>query len=94
MESLGSLITFEDDALPALRAGKLEVVLDEWYPPIPGPYPTTRAAAIRRPHSPPSFSSWRTTAREPYHGTERSATAVSAVATAALGHIAPGKQRR
>lgn len=53
IDGLGFLMVFEEDTLPAVRAGELEVVLDDWCPPFPGPflyYPSRR-------HPPPSFSS-------------------------------------
>ena len=40
-------MTFEENALDALRAGKLETVLEDWFPPFPGPflyYPSRRQA--------------------------------------------------
>jgi DNA-binding transcriptional LysR family regulator len=52
MDGLGFVMTFEDDAIPAIKAGKLEVVLDEWCPPFPGPflyYPSRR-------HPPPALA--------------------------------------
>jgi len=54
MDGLGFLMTFEDDALPAIKAGKLEVVLEEWCPPFPGPflyYPSRR-------HPPPALAAF------------------------------------
>jgi DNA-binding transcriptional LysR family regulator len=67
IDGLGFLMTFERDTLPAVKAGELEVVLDDWCPPFPGPflyYPSRR-------HPPPALAAfiqfvaeWRTRAAE------------------------------
>jgi DNA-binding transcriptional LysR family regulator len=39
------MMTFEETTLEAVRAGRLEVVLEDWCPPFPGPflyYPSRR----------------------------------------------------
>jgi DNA-binding transcriptional LysR family regulator len=54
IDGLGFLMVFEEDTLPAVRAGELEVVLDDWCPPFPGPflyYPSRR-------HPPPALAAF------------------------------------
>jgi DNA-binding transcriptional LysR family regulator len=44
---VGYLMTFEETTTAAVSAGQLEVVLEEWCPPFPGPflyYPSRRQA--------------------------------------------------
>ncbi|HVI57960.1 MAG TPA: LysR family transcriptional regulator [Luteimonas sp.] len=52
VDGLGLIASFEDLLRPALEAGRLEAVLDDWCPPFPGPslyYPSRRQmpAALR-----------------------------------------------
>jgi DNA-binding transcriptional LysR family regulator len=45
IDGLGFMMTFEETTLEAVRAGRLEVVLEDWCPPFPGPflyYPSRR----------------------------------------------------
>jgi DNA-binding transcriptional LysR family regulator len=54
IDGVGYLMTFEDSVDEAVRAGRLEVVLDDWCPPFPGPflyYPSRR-------HPPPPLAAF------------------------------------
>lgn len=45
IDGVGYWMTFEDDVREAVRNGQLEIVLDDWCPPFPGPflyYPSRR----------------------------------------------------
>jgi DNA-binding transcriptional LysR family regulator len=54
IDGLGYVLTFEETTREAVRAGKLEVVLEDWCPPFPGPflyYPSRR-------HPPPTLAAF------------------------------------
>ena len=54
IDGVGYLMTFEDTVDEAVHAGRLEVVLDDWCPPFPGPflyYPSRR-------HPPPALAAF------------------------------------
>jgi len=47
IDGAGYWNTFEENAAAAIRDGRLETLLDEWFPPFPGPflyYPSRRQA--------------------------------------------------
>jgi DNA-binding transcriptional LysR family regulator len=47
IDGVGFWMTFEENAAQQIRAGRLESLLDDWFPPFPGPflyYPSRRQA--------------------------------------------------